>query len=117
MSSARARPHGGGVHEPVPGESAGQVEVVEAAWVVPDDHVAVEPVLVVEARGGAAQAQLVEAREAVRDGGPHGALEVTVVDAQIEAARLAEVDQAGQDAGALRPDREPGRVLDEREAV
>src|SRR5262245_51698063 len=104
---------GRGMHEAVPREAAGDVEVVEPAGPVTEDHVAVELALVVEPRPLAAEPELVERENAARAGGPHHLLEVARIDLEVEAARLVGPDQPDRVALSFGPDDQSIRVLDE----
>jgi len=81
----------GGVHETVAGEAREQVEILEPARPRADDHVGVELVLVVEAGHRVAHLGPLEGAETVGQGGPHHALEVVVIDVEIEPAGLREI--------------------------
>src|SRR5699024_2168321 len=103
-----------GVHQAVTGEAGGDVVVVEPVVPAVEDHVPVQPVLVVQSGPGGYQSQLVGDWDARHQGGPNDFLEVGLVDRQVESAGGLEVHPGRGEARSLGTDRQPGGVLDER---
>ena len=83
----------GSVHHAVAGKPANDVKIVEPALPVADDRVAVEFALLVQAGPGTMAYRRLEHRKSVCQGGPDDALEVLVINFEIEAAWLVSVDQ------------------------
>src|SRR5476649_596134 len=64
------------VHQAVPREAGGEIEVLALALPRPDDRIAVEIVLVVEARQGVLALRLLKLWEAMRQRRSHDVIEV-----------------------------------------
>src|SRR5580698_596046 len=105
------------MHEPVAGESGQQVKVAKPASPWPDDHIAVEVVLVIEARQSADAPGPLELREPAGQRRPDDTFEVTAVDGKVVAPRLSERRHTAGVSPAFRPECQAPGVLEIRQRL